>query len=201
MDRTGAERLAKDMAAELALAENKGAFVTEVEHFRRLIDRFPRATGKNRYKYQWTAAVFVYFRHLALNPTRLGFPAATWKMYPEEKPYKGEFLTDFAIWEEGYGLRIVCESQWYEGNNETNRARVASALDKLLHVRADIKVLVFEDSHETGTLMEHLRMTRMNKYLRFSDPEYYVLMQWHGDKVRSYLWCPTDENPPQLLSA
>jgi hypothetical protein len=178
-------------------ADTPGPFADEVERVRLKIDRHPDSKSTIRYKFEWTAAIYVYFRHLAEVSSRLGWPIGEWTVCPPEKPYKDEFLVDFAIWESGYGLRIACESQSHEGAKNENR--VTSALDKLLHVKADIKLLVFEDSHEKGRLLDRLQDIYMTNYIRFHTHENYLFLQWDHDKVKRYSWCPTDGWPPELL--
>lgn len=200
LNKDHALRLAEDMCNVLISwdIDKSDAFAQNVERTRLMIDRSPNSKSPNRYKYRLTAAIYIYFKYLSKNPSRLGCSNADWKIYPEEKPYKGEFLTDFAIWESGYGLRIASESQLHE--RKQNQTRVESALDKLLHVRADIKVLVFEDSHENGGLLEHLHRNFLTNYLRFEAAESYLFLQLDGEKVKPYIWCPSEGLAPQLLS-
>jgi hypothetical protein len=203
LDINQARRLAADMSSTLLgwsrRLDQSGEFAQDVEMTRLLIDRSPESRSQNRYKYEWTAAIYVYFKHLARDPSRLGCHKNEWSVCPPEKPYKDEFLTDYAIWEAGYGLRVACESQWHEGAKNENR--VASAFDKLLHVKADIKILVFEDSHKSGDLLDRLQTRYMTNYLRFRTSEEYLFLQWDHENLRQYLWRPTEEKPPVLLQS
>ena len=166
----------------------------EIELLGKVIDRSPRSLTQSRYKYVWTAAVYKYFEGLAANPTRIGITAPhRWILYPTKQPYAGEFITDFSINEEHYGFRVACESQWHAGAQ--NCKKISDALAKLLHVKADLKVLIFESHHseeniESRTLFETLQNNYFNGYMRFNSPEDFLLLQWSGDKVKGYLWQP-----------
>jgi hypothetical protein len=58
----------------------------------------PTKSGRKEYTY----AVYEFWKRYAQE--KLGSPSA-WKIYRE-------YLTDFMIFEEGYGPRIACESEW-----------------------------------------------------------------------------------------
>jgi YD repeat-containing protein len=59
-----------------------------------------------------------------------------------ERPYAGEYLLDFVLWETGYGPRILCESQWQHLFGQLEA--IEWAFDKLRGVKGDIKVLIYE---------------------------------------------------------
>jgi hypothetical protein len=166
----------------------------EIDLLESTIDRFASSTTSERYKYRWTAAVYVCLKVLAKDPSKAGLASERkWTLYPTERPYAGEFITDFAIYEEKYGFRVACESQWHEGGN--NVKRVSDAFAKLLHVKSDLKVLIFESDHgetnaRTRALFEALRNNYLTDYMHFSGHEDYLLMQWSGAKVKCYLWRP-----------
>jgi hypothetical protein len=193
-------RLADDFTAFLsdwANGKSDICIAEEISSKKDEIDRHKNSTAAKRYKYDWTAAEYIYFKKLAEEPTRLGLSRRSWRLYPEVRPYAGEFLADFSIREDSYGLRIACESQWSEGAN--NCGRVAYAFDKLLHIKADIKIMVFEEGHETTNILNHLRNLYMNGYVEFHRRESYLLMQWQENLVRCYEWHPLDRPEVALI--
>jgi hypothetical protein len=169
-------------------------FCEDIERLAKLIDRFSDSTKPMRYKYPWTSAIYVYFKRLAADPRIIGCVSDNdWTLYPREKPYSDEFITDFSIYEKGYGFRIACESQNYEKGK--NAKRIADGFAKLLHVKSDLKVLIFESDHddsnpETTALFEGLQSDYLSGYMHFSSHEDYLFLQWSGSKVKCYLWQP-----------
>ena len=174
----------------------------EIKRIEVAIDRFSKSRKRKGYKYPWTAAIYACFRQLADDPQQIGHKSRhRWIIYPSERPYAGEFMTDFAIYEEGYGFRVACESQWHEANNTE---RVSDAFAKLLHVKSDLKVLIFESPHdegctETKLLFDSLHRNYLKDYMHFSAHEDYLLMQWHGSKARCYLWRPFNSKKLNLI--
>jgi hypothetical protein len=190
------QRLASDIVLFLQnwMLKTDPILCAEIEALGEEIDRFANSKNKKRYKYKWTAAIYIYFSRLAENPEKIiSSPRNKWTLYPKKKPYAGEFITDFSIYEDQYGFRITCESQSHEG--QKNKARIADAFAKLLHVKSDLKVLIFESPHdeensETKTLFDALRNDYLDGYMHFNAHEDYLLMQWSGDKVKCHLWRP-----------
>jgi hypothetical protein len=127
---------------------------------------------------QWTQAVYEVLRALAQE--------RQWKIYPEEKPYKGEYLCDFTLFEEGYGCRIACESQWSFGIGDNN-AKVDWAFDKLRGVKADIKLFVFEGSDEEWPDM---RDAYLRDNAQLSVDESFLILHWKGDRFIKSWWKP-----------
>ena len=168
-------------------------FCDDIERIAKSIDRFSNST-KPRYKYPWTAAIYVYFKRLAADPGMIGCASASdWTLFPREKPYSDEFITDFSIYEKQYGFRIACESQNHEKGQ--NAKRIIDGFAKLLHVKSDLKVLIFESDHddshpETTALFEGLQSDYLNGYMHFSSHEDYLFLQWSKSKVKCYLWRP-----------
>lgn len=90
------------------------------------------------YPFTWTTAVWMAFKEIARD--------RGWKLYPEQRPFKGEFLLDFVLWETNYGPRIVCESQWQHRFNGIDA--IDWAFDKLCCIKGDIKILIYEWGNE-----------------------------------------------------
>jgi hypothetical protein len=137
--------------------------------------RVDPASKSNR---DWTIAVHAVLKEYA--------QTENWKIYPEERPYKGEYLCDFMLFEDGYGCRIACESQWYFRIGDNN-AKVDWAFDKLRGVKADIKLFVFEgaDLEWRGICEGYLE-----ENAQLSVKEAFLILYWKdGDFIKSW-WQP-----------
>ena len=84
----------------------------------------------------WTEAVYQAFIEY-----KNGRPG--WEIYPNAKVKKGEYLCDFMLFEQGYGPRIACESQWWHTWGD-HYDKLQWSFDKLRGVKGDIKVFIFE---------------------------------------------------------
>jgi hypothetical protein len=65
-----------------------------------------------------------------------------WKIFPPVKCYLGEYHCDFMLFEDGYGCRVACESQWQ--TFRSNADELKWAFDKLRGVKSDMKLFIFE---------------------------------------------------------
>ena len=108
---------------------------------------------------EYTRAIWNYFDQLRSEYE------PPWKLYPETEPkrgkVKGEFLIDFSLFDDHLGCRIACESEW-----ELDVGRIGWAFDKLMAVKADLKILVFQMKHEDGEPRLPNRLENWRKYSR-----------------------------------
>jgi hypothetical protein len=126
----------------------------------------------------WTSAVYEALKKYAKQKD--------WKIYPEEKCYKGEYLCDFTLFEEGYGCRIACESQWSFGIGDNN-AKVDWAFDKLRGVKSDLKLFIFEGSeNEWPTIRDNY----LKDYAQLSVDEAFLILHWQKDHFIKSWWQP-----------
>lgn len=126
----------------------------------------------------WTLAVYKALKTLAKEKE--------WTIYPEEKCYKGEYLCDFTLFEDGYGCRIACESQWSFGIGDNN-AKVDWAFDKLRGVKSDIKLFIFEGSENEWTT---IRDGYLKNSAQLSTDEAFLILHWHQDRFIKSWWQP-----------
>ena len=59
---------------------------------------------------EWTWAVWQFWKRYCQVMSRKG--SAMWEMCPRDGVAKGEYLVDFMLFENKYGPRIACESEW-----------------------------------------------------------------------------------------
>ena len=145
---------------------------------------------------EWTRAIWRYLNDFCSkqNPR--------WHLFPESEPrlgrVKGEFLNDFAVFDSYRGCRIACESEW-GGIND-----VSWAFDKLRAVKADIKLLIFQEKH-LGTELSPAHLKVFREYLAPSHHhvpgrEFYLFLQYEGDKAQTFLWEPACIGPLEVDS-
>lgn len=127
----------------------------------------------------WTTAV-----HRALKECATG---QGWKIIPEEKCYSGEYHCDFMLFEEQYGCRIACESQWNHG--ASHQAALDWAFDKLRGVKSDLKLFIFEGTHEEW---EKVVGRYLKNYAQLPLGETYLALRWHSNKFTKWFWTVTE---------
>jgi hypothetical protein len=141
----------------------------------------------------------------ALHARLVDFAVPQYKLYPEEKPYKGEYLVDFCIYDGEKGPILACESQLYPpfGGDAKNLEGIEWAFDKLRGVKAPNKVLIFEAEFE-DTFPVSIHSELVENYIRYyerhSVDEWYVFVQLDGDESKVFCWRPSKDGL-QLPSA
>lgn len=136
-------------------------------------------------RFVWTTAVWRAFSEVA--------QSRGWKLYPEVKPFKGEYLLDFVLWEPNYGPRVVCESQWQHGFSGIGA--IDWAFDKLRCVKGDIKILIYESGREpNGTQPPDDVCGIVVRYLMelavLSNSEAFLLLNLNGSRQWAHWWQP-----------
>jgi hypothetical protein len=159
---------------------------------RTLALRIPRLAADG-----WTRAVWRAFKEIEGNHNKTG---KTWILYPEGKPYKGEVLLDFMIYEENYGPRILCESQWQ--HQFSAYKAIEWAFDKLRLVKGDIKVLIYEVGEQPDGGQPPKRVTEIvSSYLKdltlLSTNEAFLLMNFNRSRKWAHWWKPTAQGNPR----
>ncbi|HZL27491.1 MAG TPA: hypothetical protein VFC39_13280 [Acidobacteriaceae bacterium] len=121
-----------------------------------------------------------------------------WTLYPDTEPKKGrvagEFMTDFALFDNKRGFRIACESEWGDLDH------IDWAFDKLRAVKAEIKILVFQRGHGSTDLLSEEVAKRIRPYLakcghHHAKHEFYLFIQFDGDNAKLFIWEPTEDGP------
>jgi len=152
------------------------------------IDRLPKATidallsatpgnsgsGTNK---EWTRAIFEALVALGKD--------FNLKIRPTDGPYKGEYLVDFVLWDEGYGPRLACECQWLHWRHP-GKEGVGWAFDKLRGVKSDLKVLVFDADFEVESIF---RSYLLGIALHYTT-EQYIFVQFDDSKAKAFSWTP-----------
>jgi hypothetical protein len=136
-------------------------------------------------KAEYTKAVWDYFDQLR--------KIHGWNISPATPPIKGkvkgEYLTDFALFDGHLGNRIACESEWGD------LGRIGWAFDKLRAVKADIKILIYQWGHDDGKLPEKVgdlfQTNLANCGHHHPNHEIYLFIQFDGDKSDLFIWEPT----------
>jgi len=108
--------------------------VTEIA--KHLSTRIPKLAEQAKSTGAWTEAVYMAF--VEYKDCRPG-----WSIYPDTRAKKGEYLCDFMLFEENYGPRIACESQWWHSWGD-HYNKLDWSFDKLRGVKADIKIFIYE---------------------------------------------------------
>ena len=161
---------------------------------RQLSSRIPVIANLPNTPYGWTGAVWTAFNELA--------QAKKWTLYPGKQPYKGEYLLDFVLWEENYGPRVVCESQWQ--HRISGMPAIDWAFDKLRGVKGDIKVLIFECPMKGDATRPPDNVMRIvEPYLKelslLSDGEAFLLLHFANKGKRAHWWKPTRQGNPNKI--
>jgi len=118
----------------------------------------------------WTRAVYEALK--AYSRTMPG-----WQIYPPDKCYTAEYLCDFTLFEDGYGRRIACESQWSHWAH-SQLIDMKWAFDKLRGVKADIKIFIFEGEEKNW---KEVRDCYLKRYAQLSTDEAFIALHWKGD--------------------
>lgn len=148
---------------------------------RTLAQDIPSRADDSKSNREWTRAVYDALQEVA-KPHK-------WKIYPEERCYAGEYLCDFTLFEDGYGCRIACESQWANWMDRRQQD-LHWAFDKLRGVKSDIKLFIFEGS------AEHWQKA-IDEYLlnnaHVSANEAYVALHWNFEtkEFETSWWKPS----------
>jgi hypothetical protein len=129
---------------------------------------------------EWTLAVYNALKKFAKKKN--------WKIYPPEKCYKGEYLCDFTLFEDGYGCRIACESQWSFGIGDNN-SKVDWAFDKLRGVKSDIKLFIFEGSDDEWPT---IRDSYLLDNAQLSINEAFLILHWRNNQFIKSWWQPKE---------
>jgi hypothetical protein len=176
-------------ASSVSLAEDMSKKLPELAKI------YTEQHGKTKSgKKEWTNAVWQYFEDFR--------KTEGWALWPKEAPIggraKGEFLTDFSLFDETFGFRIACESEW--GNLQC----IKWAFEKLAAVKADTKVLIFERTHtEDGKLptkVEELLKERLASCgHHHPGHEVYLFIQFDHDNSRSFFWEPLQSGRPEEI--
>jgi len=136
-------------------------------------------------EHRWTRAVFEAFREIA--------GSKGWTHYPEHRPYKGEYHLDFVLWEEGYGPRIVCESQWLHRFGQLEA--IDWAFDKLRGVKGDIKILIYEwggelDPSQPAAEVRQVLLRYLESFALLSIDEAFLFIDITDKGQWAYWWQP-----------
>ena len=107
-----------------------------------------------------------------------------WRIYPAVKPYLGEYHCDFMLFEEGYGCRLACESQWQ--TFKSNPGELKWAFDKLRGVKSDVKLFIFEGP---DTWRDELRQY-LEGYAQLDPIETFIFMRWNHKQWERSWWKP-----------
>jgi hypothetical protein len=181
------------MQSRLATREDAVAIGRQLRKQLPALSKVQDSTTSGRTEY--TRAIWNYFDQLR---SKYEPP---WKLYPETEPkrgkVKGEFLIDFSLFDERLGCRIACESEW-----EVDVGRIGWAFDKLMAVKADLKILVFQMKYEDGAprlpnrLEERLVRDALNACgHHHPGHECYLLMQFDHSESRLFFWEPKHSGP------
>ena len=144
------------------------------------------------WKKEYTRAVWRYFDDLRKTKT------PHWILWPKHPPtggkVKGEYLTDFSLCDDELGYRIACESEW--GGYKS----IEWAFDKLRAVKADTKILIFQDRHNVnGRLPDRIQRLFTTNFAKCAHHhpghETYLFIQFQGNKPRLFVWTPSECGP------
>jgi hypothetical protein len=109
-----------------------------------------------------------------------------WRIYPELKPYVGEYLCDFMLFEKGHGCRIACESQWTNVRGH-HLADIEWAFEKLLGVKSDIELFIFEGSEDDWLAVQSKYLVN---YAQLTTEKVFVLLRLEHGKFSKSWWLP-----------
>jgi hypothetical protein len=147
---------------------------------RHLSARIPKLAEQAKSTGAWTEAVYqAFIEYKNCRPS--------WEIYPNAKAKKGEYLCDFMLFEQGYGPRIACECQWLHrwGNHYD---KLQWSFDKLIGVKGDIKVFIFEE--EESQQWEMIRQAYLAGYALLSPDEAFLILKLDGGFQASW-WKPS----------
>jgi hypothetical protein len=144
----------------------------------------------NSGKTEYTKAIWEYFEQLRKNYGWIMSPATP----PIRGRVKGEYLTDFALYDGILGNRLACESEWGD------IGCIEWAFDKLRAVKADIKVFIFQWGHSRdGKLPAPIEKIFKSSLAscghHHPGHEIYLFMQFDGEAATLFLWEPIVSGP------
>ncbi len=121
-----------------------------------------------------------------------------WSLYPTAiakgvGKASGEYLVDFMLMDETFGPRIACESEL--GGIKS----VEWALDKLRGVKADIKILLFEEEFAPAGGLPPTIAELAKQYLanfgHYLSSEHFLFVQLSQNRCKSFVWSPPSRGP------
>jgi len=149
---------------------------------RHLSDSIPKLAGNDKRAKVWTEAVHKSF-------SEYGKARQGWNVHPETKAKKGEYLCDFMLFEDGYGPRIACESQWlHHPRFGKHFDKLDWSFDKLRGVKADIKVFIYEEDKEDW---EKIWPEYLTNYALLSPDEAFLILKFDHSFFRASWWQPS----------
>jgi hypothetical protein len=158
------------------------------EKLPKLAEAYPKTeTGRTEY----TKAIWKFFSEECTNYD------PEWTLYPKAEPQKGkvfgEFLNDFSLFDERWGCRIACESEWGDID------RVYWGFDKLRAVKADIKILIFQYQNLGDCLPypveQKFKQELANSGHHHPGHDFYLFVQFDREKSKIFLWEPRESGP------
>jgi len=142
---------------------------------------------------EWTWAVGRFWEEYCQSKSQEGGPP--WELCARDHATKekGEYLVDFMLFQEGYGPRIACESEW-----GMSPAGIQWDFEKLAGVKSDIKVLVHQCRFEQieRRLKEAIRDT---VGAHVSPSEAFLVMGFESETKPEACWWIPDRNGPFTL--
>lgn len=164
----------KSMANLENIAQLAARLAVEVPRLSEKYSHMRTRSGRKEY----TNAVGEFWNDYAVHRER---GTAKWTVHTE-------YLTDFMLFEENYGPRIACESEWGASVGE-----VEWDFDKLCGVKADIKVLIHEN--RKGDLLKALARNCLAANSLITRGEGFLVVKFNGDKTDSRCWIPGRRGP------
>jgi hypothetical protein len=139
------------------------------------------AAAKSPNPRAWTTAVFDALVEFSNQ--------RSWKLHPEERPYRGEYLTDFMLFEDDYGPRVACESQWWHIRS-VHEDKLDWAFDKLRGVKADVKLFICEGELSA---INAIAKKYLSNYALISSSEAFLTMTFNHGQPAAFSWLPKRE--------
>jgi len=179
------------MQNRLATRDDAIAIGRQMQKQLPILSELQDSTNSGRVEY--TRAIWAYFNQLRSEQE------PPWTLYPKTPPVrgkvKGEFLTDFSLFDERLGCRVACESEW--GRLDS----IGWGFDKLMAVKADVKILVFQMKHGSEPKLPTAVKKRLAEEAladcchHYPGHEYYLLIQFQGSESRLFFWEPHQSGP------
>jgi hypothetical protein len=144
------------------------------------------AGNRNR---DWTSALWQILKDIA-RKNHL-------QLHPKDRPYKGEYLVDFVLFDGGRGPIFACESQlWFWRRDiKGHLSDIDWAFDKLMGVKSNVKMLLFEYEFESDGRLPKRLSSKFEAYLlsyeRHVIGEHYLFVQVSGGDSRVFEWKAT----------
>lgn len=136
---------------------------------------------------EWTWAVGQFWKEYCQSKNQKG--QHPWDLCGKDHATKdkGEYLVDFMLFEEGYGSRIACESEWGKTSGE-----VLWDFEKLTGVKSDVKVLIHECRSQD--LLQKLRGAISGNALIYPG-EAFLIFGFQGETSEALWWIPKRNGP------